>query len=80
MTYICSKQFSIMKFLDIIIKFVLIIIWSFALLYLSKAMGFSFDPDEMSGDRNMVRIVLGVLILVGAYFIWMLEILPIKKK
>jgi membrane protein DedA with SNARE-associated domain len=69
-----------MKFIHLILKVILILIWSFIVFYISKALGFSFEPDEISGDRNMMRIVLGVLILVGAYIIWMIDFFPKKKK
>lgn len=68
-----------MKILNTFIKIILIIVWSFTIFYIAKALGFSFEPDEVSGDRNMMRVVLGVLILGGAYFIWKINLFREKK-
>ncbi len=69
-----------MKILNAFLKIVLIIVWSFMLLHLAKFFGFSYDPEEISGDRSMVRVVLGVLILGGAYFIWQIKFFGRKKE
>lgn len=69
-----------MKILNAIIKIILILLWSFIIFYITKALGFSFEPDEVSGDRNMMRVVLGMLILGGAYFIWKINIIRKKKE
>lgn len=69
-----------MKFLSILTKIILVIIWAFLLLYTSKLLGVDYSPDEMSGTRNMFRLIIGVLILVGAYFIMRLNVYGKTKK
>ena len=69
-----------MKFLSALIKLLLIIIWAFLLLYIGKALGFSFSPEESSGTRSMFRLLMGVLILLGAYFILKIDLLKRTKK
>lgn len=68
-----------MKILIAFIKIILILLWSFIIFYVTKALGFSFEPDEVSGDRNMMRVVLGMLILGGAYFIWKINLFRKNK-
>ncbi len=69
-----------MKFLSILIKIILIIIWAFLLYFIGKALGFSFSPEEVSGYRSMFRLIMGVLILLGAYFILKIELFKKTKK
>jgi membrane protein DedA with SNARE-associated domain len=69
-----------MKFLSVFIKILLIIVWAFLLLYISKAMGVDYSPDETSGVRNMFRLIIGVLILLGAYFIMRIKLFRKTKE
>jgi len=59
-----------MKILTFFIKIALILIWAFLIFYLTKWMGFTYAPEEVSGTRSILRIISGGLILLGAYFIW----------
>jgi hypothetical protein len=43
-------------------------------------MGIDYSPEEMSGMRNMFRLIIGVLILVGAYFIMRISFFKKTKK
>jgi membrane protein DedA with SNARE-associated domain len=69
-----------MKFLSFLIKVILIIIWAFLLFYIGKAMGITFSPEEVSGNRSMFRLIMGVLILVGAYFILKIDLFKKPRK
>lgn len=69
-----------MKFLSVLIKIILIVIWAFLLFYIGKALGISFSPEETSGSRSMFRLIMGVLILVGAYFILKIDLFNKTKK
>ncbi|PLW96341.1 MAG: hypothetical protein C0591_08930 [Marinilabiliales bacterium] len=69
-----------MKFLSFLIKIILIIIWAFLLFYVGKALGISFSPEEVSGTRSMFRLIMGVLILVGAYFILKIDLFKKTRK
>jgi len=69
-----------MKVLSILVKILLIIVWAFILLYLSKAIGIDYSPEEMSGNRNMFRLIIGVIILIGAYFIMRINLFKKTRK
>jgi membrane protein DedA with SNARE-associated domain len=69
-----------MKFLSFLIKVLLTILWAFLLFYIGKAMGISFSPEEISGSRSMFRLLMGVLILVGAYFILKIDLFKKTRK
>jgi hypothetical protein len=69
-----------MKFLSGIIKILLIIIWAFLLFYVGKVMGITFSPEEVSGNRSMFRLIMGFLILAGAYFILKINLFKTPRK
>jgi len=68
-----------MKILTFFIKIVLILIWAFLIFYITKWMGLAYTPEEVSGSRNILRIITGGLILLGAYFIWKINLFRKKK-
>ena len=68
-----------MKILNTLIKIIVILLWSFGLLYLAKFFGFQFDPEDLSGFKSMYRLIFGVILLAGIYVIWRINFLKKKK-
>ncbi len=69
-----------MKFLNGLLRFIVFIIWAFLVYYIAKALGFSYDPEGTSMIRNIIRVILILIILGGAWFIWRIDFIKKKEK
>jgi len=69
-----------MKFLNGLLRFIVFIIWAFLVHYIAKALGFSYDPEGTSMIRNIIRVILILIILGGAWFIWRIDFIKKKEK
>jgi membrane protein DedA with SNARE-associated domain len=67
-----------MNFLNSLIRIIIFVIWALIVYYLSKQLGFEYDPESPDFLRKYIRVILIAIIFGGAYFIWKIDIS--KKK
>lgn len=68
-----------MKFLNNLIRVIVFIAWSLVVFYIAKALGFTYDPESDSMLRTFMRVILVVIIMGGAYFIWKVNFIKKRK-
>lgn len=69
-----------MKFLNILIRLVVFILWALLVFYVAKFLGFEYAPEESGGLRNATRVVMIAIILGGGYFIQKIDFVGRNKK
>ena len=69
-----------MKFLNNLIRLIVFILWALVVYYISKALGFTYDPEGVELTRNILRVFMVVIIFGGAYFIWKFDFIKWKKQ
>lgn len=69
-----------MNFLNNLVRIIIFIIWAFIVYYISKQLGFEYDPESTSMIRKYIRVIMVVIIFGGGYFIRMITVFKKKER